>query len=147
MDISPGKILIETLKPGAVYYFANNDFDTDEPHYFVILNKDIKITESESLITVCATSKVDKKKNYVIKRGFPLTTLCILNNSDCNFLSKETVFNGNSTYEFTILALFNKLKSKEIKRIDSVNEIVLGKLRSAVLNSPEVSPAVKNKIK
>jgi hypothetical protein len=143
MDLPPGKALLKTLKPGVVYYFSDSSFDSNEPHYFVVLNTKIEITEEERLIAICATSQVTKKQEYISKRKLPESTLCILNGADCSFLKKETAFNGNTVHEFTIMSLYNKLVSKEIKKIKNINEDVLKKLRSAVIASPEVSPDIK----
>ncbi len=55
----PDEIRIKaTIKTGTVYYFTEETFSSDEPHYFIVLNHN---PAGANIITlVCSSSQIDK---------------------------------------------------------------------------------------
>ncbi|MDR2640979.1 MAG: hypothetical protein LBC61_06900 [Candidatus Peribacteria bacterium] len=64
---------LSSIKFGDIFYFIFDEVHKDTPHYFVILNKNPKI--SSVLVIPVSTTKIDKRKSYYKKCGFPLDTL------------------------------------------------------------------------
>ena len=86
----PSEIAIKSiLKPGSVFYFTEDSFQSQAPHFFVILNKD-PISEN-LLLMVNATSNVSERKNWVTKVGLPSETLVEADSEKCVFLDKKSV--------------------------------------------------------
>jgi len=60
MQIDPEVQIDATKRPGTVYYFPEDSFGSDEPHYFVVLNAISQV--DEKLLLVNATSQIEKRK-------------------------------------------------------------------------------------
>ena len=69
IDIPPEVQIKATIKPGSVYYFSEDTFFSDEPHYFIVINKN---PQSDIVILlVCSSSQIRKTKFR--RRGLPGT--------------------------------------------------------------------------
>ena len=58
IEIPPEVQVKSTIKPGTVYYFTEESFKSEEPHYFIVINHDP--VNDEVVLMVCASSKVEK---------------------------------------------------------------------------------------
>lgn len=143
MDISDEIKLKVTIKQGVVYYFVHPTMDSTEPHYFVVLNKDP--LSDEVILLTCATSQVDKVVSR--RKNVSSDTLVILDKKDCDFLSKETIFDCNSLKSCSVDLLVGKLSAGKLKIVGNVTEDVLEKLLDAVLASPLIVERDKGRVK
>ncbi len=142
MENSPRFRISETIETGSVYYFEEEGFPSDEPHYFIVLNKNPRI--EEFLILVCASSQVDKRKRIAKFLRFPEKTLVMVSPSEYPTFRKESVIDCNRIFEKTIQSLIDKLRKKQLKPCEKLmpNEIIQ-KLISGTLASNQVSEKVR----
>lgn len=86
IDIPADAYILTTIKRGSVYYFKNEEFTSNNPHYFVVLNENPK--NGNVLILVCATSQVEKRKVIAQKMNFTEGTLVEVSPLDFSFFTK-----------------------------------------------------------
>lgn len=131
-----------TIKRGAVYYFKEDSFASQEPHFFVVLNQ-FPLTDT-ILVLACATSKVEKRKSIAEKLGFPQETLVFVGPSEYKEFSEQTVFDCNSIIEKSIQSLTDKLDAKELFLYKTeMPEEIVERLIVGVLMSPQVREGTK----
>jgi len=131
----------EFLEQGMVLYVAHPQIAEGNPHYWVVLNKEID--ESEPVLYLIATSKIDRVENYC-KKVNPklLNSLVFLNPGEENLLTKDTVLNCNEVNPISLRQL-NKL---EVKYKGKLKEETIRKLIIAVNASVRVKIELKKKI-
>jgi hypothetical protein len=142
--IPPLTRISATLKSGSVYYFFGDGFKSDEPHYYVVLNK--TPFESITLVVVNATSKVSRWESYAKRRNLPPETIVKVTTQQCPFLHKESVFNCNLAESYTPQRLLELCDSGTFKHKGEVTIDVLNKLIEGVLASPLVKKELKKLI-
>lgn len=140
MDLPSEVVLQFTLQPGAVYLFKHDAFP-DHPHYFVVLNKEVN--QGDVLYMVCASSKLDKREEWVQRRRIPSDTLVYVEPGECSFLKKRTVFDCNAVYPIAFEVLKIKLDSSEVLTVQAIDEDILSRLRDSVKKSPLVLRNIK----
>lgn len=140
MELPEEVILVSTLKPGAVYLYHDHEFP-EKAHFFVVINQNI--TSTEPLYLVCASSQVDKKKDFVLRRHFPIETLVIVQPKECPFLTVKTVFDCNSILVRAIATIQKKIEAEEILRYEEVSDDLLDRLRESAMKSPMVTGNIK----
>lgn len=132
----PSEILLKfTIEQGSIYYFSEETFTSDEPHYFVVLNVDPNI--DKSIILVCSTSQIHKAKKR--RNNMPDTTLVEVKVNDCKCLTKDSIFDCNTPITKPLSFLIEKLQQKELKRKGVIPKDILDKLIKGVIASPLVS--------
>jgi len=142
MENLPHHCIPEEIKTGSVYYFQEEGLSSNEPHYFIVLNRNPR-TE-EFLILVCASSQVDKRKRIVRFLGFPQKTLVIVSPSEYPTFKKESVIDCNSVFERTTQSLIDKLEKKQLKLCERLMpKEIIEKLISGTLASDQVSERVR----
>lgn len=142
----PSDIAIKSvLKPGSVFYFIEDSFQSKEPHYFVVLNKD-PITEN-LLLMVNATSNVSDRISWAKKVGLPAATLVEADSRKCTFLAKQSIFNCNSPIIRPLKTLIEKFDDSKLGLKGNVTDEVLEELRQGVILSPLVDGVTKEMIK
>lgn len=142
MDV-PAEIQIKHgIVTGSVYYFSHDDFTTDEPHYFVVLNDAPQ--NSEDIVMVVATSQIDKVKR--IYNQMPLSTLVEVLPNECSLFSLHTIFNCNSIIEIPLQVLIDKLGLGELKKKDCIPAIILERIVKGVHDSPQVAREIKKRL-
>lgn len=143
MDLPSEVVLQFTLQPGAVYLFKHDAFP-DHPHYFVVLNKEVN--QGDVLYMVCASSKLDKREEWVQRRGISESTLVYVEAGECLFLKKRTVFDCNAIYPIAYEVLKTKLDIGGVLTVQSIDESLLSKLRDSVKKSPLILRSIKKLI-
>ena len=58
MDLPSDIFIKASIRQGVVYYFKETSFNSDEPHYFVVLNRNA--AQDSFIYLLNATSQVDK---------------------------------------------------------------------------------------
>ncbi len=132
----------EKIETGSVYYFQEERLSSDEPHYFIVLNRNPR-TE-EFLILVSASSQVDKSKRIAKYLRFPEKTLVVVSPSEYPTFKKESVINCNSIFEKTTQSLIDKLEKKQLKLCERLMpKEIIEKLIGGTLASDQVSERVR----
>ena len=140
MEIPPDVFLAGSLEVGVVYYYFSDQLkSTSEPHYCVIL-----CIKEEWVILVCATSKIEKRKEFIRTRKLPLETLVFASPKDESFLNSETAFNCNDPFIESIQSLSNKHSTASIKIKGKASNKLVESLTRGLLISPMVEEKVKD---
>ncbi len=139
----PARIrILMGVKTGSVYYFEEESLSSDEPHYFIVLNKNPRT--DEILILVCASSQVEKRRQIIKKLDFPEETLVAVSPSEYQLFTKETVVDCNRVFEKSAQSLIEKLEQNELKPCrESMSEEIIQRLIKGVSASNQVSGNVK----
>lgn len=143
----PAEIRIKaTIQRGAVYYFCNESpqFKSDEPHYYIVLNKD-PLTE-RILYLVCASSQLEKAQRRIAAQKSPESTLVYVSPEAYTHFSKETVISCNSVFNYDLQVLIQKLSEKKLRVCDPLPEDIVKALIAGVLDSPLVERKVKRQL-
>lgn len=140
MDLPKDVVFKATLKPGGVFLYKDDSFP-EKAHFFVVLNSHIAF--GEPLILVCASSQVLKRKERAIRMGFDLSTLVIVQPSECTFLGTESIFDCNRILIRPIEVLKQKMDMDKILKFTEIKDGLLTKLREAVKKSSTVTPKIK----
>lgn len=142
IDIPANVQILATIKRGTVYYLKDENFSSNEPHFFVVLNKNPR--DNTILILACATSQIEKRKKNAQKLNFPPETLIEVSPSDFNLFSKNTLFDCNCVVERNMQSIIDKLSKKELKICSAeMPEKIISSLVSGVLLSSQVSEGNK----
>lgn len=133
-----------TIKEGAIYYFIEESFTrSNDPHYFVILNK--KPLEDEALILVNATTKIEERKQ--MQKNMPPETLIEVSPTECCELTRDSIFDCNSVTEKSLDSLIAKLEENKLGICREIMPTeILEKLRNGVIKSPVVNRSHKKLI-
>lgn len=136
-----------TLKRGIVYYFIEPTFNTEVPHYFVVLN-DAPHTD-EAMVMVCATSKIETVRNYISQRDLPLGTCVEVSQGEYPAFSVDTAFNCNTPITYHTKASLSLLLAQNRLRLceSPMPEPVLRRLCMGVTCSPVVERKFQNMIR
>jgi len=142
MDIPPNIRILATIQTGSVYYFEEEELSSDEPHYFVVLNKNPR-TE-EFLILVCASSQIEKRQQIAQRLGFAPETQVIITPSEYIIFSKDTIIDCNRVFEKTSQTLIEKLEQSKLKVCtEMMPDDIIQKLTTGVLVSTQISEKIK----
>lgn len=122
----PGNIAIYVhLEEGAVFYYKEDTFNSDKPHYFIVMNPAPK--NDDIIVMVNATTNVLGKENYVKRRNIPIETIVKITKDDCDiFPADNTAFNCND--------LTPKYKSYLIDKYNNDGLVFKGKIEQALIN-------------
>lgn len=139
----PARVQIEaTIKRGAVYYFKEESFPSQESHFFVVLNH--SPLSDVILVLACASSQVEKRKDIAKRLNFPDTSLVFVSPLEYGEFSKDTVFDCNSVIEKSIQTLVGKLEQGELRLCGTeMPEEIINRLIAGVLVSPQIREGTK----
>ncbi len=123
-----------TLGIGTVYYYQSDHLiNTKESHYFVVL------AHSDSTFhVVCATSQIQKRRDFVRIRQLPIQTLVEVTPTSENGLRKVSLFDCNYLYEETL----NSLKRKHEQQPIQVRGCMSQSTVQLLINGVKVSPLI-----
>jgi hypothetical protein len=134
--------IADTIETGSVYYFQDDSLSSDEPHYFLVLNKNPR-TE-EFLMLVCASSKVEKRKRIAKRLGFPKKTMVVVSPLQYATFKVESVIDCNRIFEKSIKALSDRLDRGRLKICkELMPKAVIQELITGALASNQVSEKVR----
>ena len=136
----PAELQIKaTIRPGSVFYFVDETFPSEEPHYFIVLNKNP--ANDKNLIMVCSSSQIEKVK--IRRVGLSLDTLVEIKKDNYIEFTKDSIVDCNHVFSYSFDQLIIKLKKNELKLKSYVSEELVEKLRNAVISSPLVENELK----
>jgi hypothetical protein len=143
IDISADVKIQVTLCKGAVYYFVEPTFaDTDQPHYFVVLNE--KPLNDTTIVLACATSQIQKRRKFVESRNLPETTLVEIVPGAYKHFSLPTIFNCNDPLEKTKESLVLLLNDNKLNPfLDPIDSKIVADICRGVHDSPLVENRIK----
>lgn len=143
MDIPVQVRVVAGIQTGSVFYFEEESISSNEPHYFVVLNRNPK-TE-EILILAIASSQVEKRKSIVVKLGFPVETLVEIVPEEYPLFTKNTVIDCNRAFEKSIQSLTEKLENGKLKVCDEVMPAeIVSKVTGGMLASTQISKNIQD---
>ncbi len=125
-----------TIKPGSVYYFLENTWETTESHFFIVTNKDP--CNEENIILACANSNIDRIKR--LRRNCPETTLVEIAPSEYPDFSVNSIIDCNRVIEKSIEQI---ISSKILKVKEEMDFILVEKIRRGIIDSPVVEKRIK----
>ena len=134
------------LKQGTVFRLKGPiPFLSDDYHVFIVLNYNPK--SDEFLLLVNGTSKVEKRLQYLRKiyRENATKTSVIIEANSYSFITKQTIIDCN---DIKIINMNTIDFNKDLKFItsDELSHEDINRIIQAVINSTNVSSAIKQKI-
>lgn len=138
--VPPEVVIKATIRPGSVYYFPEDSFNTIEPHYFIVINRE-PLTDT-LVILVCASSKIDKVKSR--RATCPANTLIEITPAQYCGFTVDSIIDCNYVLEKSIDQLVDKLKSRKLMLKIEMDINIVNKLRDGVLSSPTVEKYIKD---
>ncbi len=133
---------IEELKPWMVFCFKDVEVSELVPHYFVIINNDIK--NSPVLVLPVATSQIDKRiRRYELCNLNKECLIIIEPENSNNILSKRTAFDCNEVKNKDILDLYSLLVKWKASYEWTFSNDIVEKLRKWVILSHQVEKWIK----
>lgn len=139
IEFKPEQQIALALRPGAVFYFIEESFETGVPHFFILINH--TPLEDPLLFLVCSSSQIDKVKERY--KNSPDTTLVEIEKDEYDEFTEDSIINCNVVFKQTRVGLVEKLRSGKLKIKNPVSEDILERLRLAVCDSPEVLKGIK----
>lgn len=139
LGFTPEQQIKLTIQQGSIFYFVEETWKSDEPHYFIVLNPSPQ--KDVLLIMVGATTLCAKDFSRIT--GLPKETFVDVTPDECQTLKKISLFNCNNVIEKSIDTLVKKLEKEELKRCGYVEMPILTRL----LNGVKMSPNVKGQTK
>lgn len=142
MKIPPDIQIKSTIKTGSVYYFKEESFSSNEPHYFIVINKNPLI--DDQILLVCCSSQIENVKKR--RRDLSETLVEIDREQYCEFTANKTIVDCNIIIKKRIEEIVDKLKKGQLKRKNEIDKSIIEEIRIAVCRSPLVEEWLKNKI-
>lgn len=146
IPIPPAIRVESTLKTGIIYYFVEESFGVDIPHYFIVLNKCPR--NDPVLLLTCASSQVGKVQLRAAKMGYSADTLVKITPSEIACFTQDTIIDCNVIVEKNIPSIVSKLTTEELRiRTEMVPGEIMEKLIKGALLSKQHSENVKKLIR
>jgi hypothetical protein len=145
MENSANDLIQRTIKSGSVYYFEEEEINSKEPHYHIVLNRN-PLTE-EFIIFVLGSSRVGKRKRIAKSLRFSGKTIVVVSPSEYSIFKKRTVIDCNNVFEKSIQSLVDKHQNGKLKICGQVMpKEIMDKLINGVIASNLVSEKVRKMI-
>ena len=143
MRIPPDVAIKATIRPGSVYYFPEDSFNTEQPHYFIVINK-APLTET-LIILVCASSQIDKVRARRV--ACPPDTLVEIKPEQYSDFRVNSIIDCNYVLEKSIEQLVEKLIDRKLVLKGEMEMKIVEQLREGVLNSSLIENRLKELIR
>lgn len=138
IKIPPEVQIRATIKSGSVYYFVEESFSSDEPHYFISLNNPQQ-TE-DTVVLVCSSSQIAKVRRR--RQNLPNTTVEI-SVQDYSGFPQNSIVDCNTVLKKKVDTLIGKLERGELKLKKEMDGWIVEELKKAALQSTLVEYEVK----
>ena len=129
-----------TIKPGSVYYFKEEELHSEEPHFFIVINKEP--IDYEMVLLVCSSSLVEKVKQTRGNLKQFKGTLVEIKKRDYPGFSTDSIVDCNNVFPRTFEELVDKLKDGDLKIKPEMDISIIEEIREAVLRSCVVEPEI-----
>lgn len=137
--IPPEVAIKATIKSGSVYYFPEESFQSEEPHYFIVINLDPQT--DRVVILVCASSQINKSK--LRRSACPTDTMIEIGPVQYSDFTKNSIVDCNDVLEKNIESLIEKLRDGKLVIKSEMDIKLVNLLRQGVLCSPVVETRIK----
>ena len=127
------------LRAGSVYYFQSRELSSEQPHFFIVVNRDPIATKL--LLLTIVTSKVDKVR--IRNRERPHTVVEISPKEYDEFKVLSAV-DCNVVLEKSLSELAGLVRRKEVRYHKDLSPEIFGKIKVAILASPLVADELKS---
>jgi hypothetical protein len=142
-DLTSEEIIRASIRPGTVFYFADDRLSPPLPHYFIVINLD---PETESVILLlCASSQIQNVELLRIEASYE--TLVIITPEEYPDFSKRTIVDCNTVFDTQLSKIVEKYSSNELAIQSDLDEGIVKKLRNGVLVSRLVSKKIQQMLK
>ena len=146
MNLSDAKKKITSrIQEGSVFYFSDDKFFRDIPHYYIVLNKNP--LKDIVLILIFATTFNANRYMQIENSPYPESTYITLTPKKCPVLKKISLFDCNFVLERGIDVIISKFSTGQLKISGNVDIDILNNLRDGVFRSPAVAEKVKKLLK
>jgi len=148
MEFSPEQLRKALVTTGSLIRFEPGTvFGNTNPHIGVVVNSDVEA--QQVVVVVCASSKVEKLRNYATVRNLPTGTIVSITGGTQAHFGQDTAFNCNNpeVITFDTLSIWQNQNSVElISRNNVIDNAVLNEIRAGVMISDLVEDTVKDKL-
>ena len=120
--------------------------ETEQKHYQVILNKFIN-ADSKLIFASIATSQVEKRKEFISRKGLHPDTLVIVKSGEVSFLNLDTCFDCNQPTDYEQFELYGYHLDKHLNFQWRLSEEILQKIYCWIELSDMVSERNKRMIR
>ena len=132
-DIPPEEKIKSTIKPGSVYYFKEDELHSEEPHFFIVINK--TPINYEVILLVCSSSQVKEIKQRRGNLKQFKGTLVEIKKRDYPGFSTDSIVDCNNVFPRTVEELVDKLKDGDLKIKPEMNIYIIEEIHEAVIRS------------
>lgn len=140
VKIPPEVVIKGFIQPGSVYYFPDEHFTDNTPHYFVVIN--INPAEEIVILLVCASSQIERVK--LRRKNLPPQTLIEVNPEQYKPFTSPSIFDCNNIYPHSIEDLVQRLVNKKLIVEHAIMDLsIVNQLRNGVLLSPTIPEIYK----
>lgn len=142
MDIPADIQIRSTIQTGSVYYFPEDNFNSPEPHYFIVLNTEP--SHDEVIFLVCASTKIEAVRGRSL--NCPKETLVEVSPKQYVGFSKYSIINCNKVFEKSVSQLVDKLSQGKLKLKPRMDLHLVEKLIQGVSYSNGVERRIKRQL-
>jgi hypothetical protein len=137
------KIIKASITPGSVYYFREETFSSNEPHYFIVVN--LNPQTDEVVVLACASHQIEKTKDR--RRNCPEETLIIITPKQyCDF-SKPSIIDCNRIIPLRITQIMMKYESNALDVKTEMDIELVNIIRQGILSSSLIQPRIHEMLK
>lgn len=137
--IPPGIQIRASIRPGSVYYFPEETFKSEDPHYFIVVNGNP--ADDVVVLLVCASSKTEKVRQR--RKMCPPDTLVHIAPSQYAEFRVKSVVDCNYVLEKSIDQLVSKLAQGVLRIKTEMDISLVRQLRRGILLSPLIEGRIK----
>ena len=126
------------LRAGSVYYFQARELTSEQPHYFIVVNRDPLGTRL--LLLTIVTSRLD---NVRLRNRSRPKTVVFITPTDYPEFRVESAVDTNVVLEKPLSELVKLVRERRVRYHRDLPAAVFEKIRTAILASPLVADEVK----
>lgn len=131
----PGRMVLQNMKEGDVYFFDKNSSLGVPNHLHVCV---VKGSEKEPLIFACCTSQEGTMNKLIKKQNLSSDTIIYMNKDSYPFLTDDTFVNCNSLFPISMDSFVKDWNDGHLEKRDSLgighfDQIVNGVLKSVLV--------------
>jgi len=139
----PISLASSIFAPKGLYYFSSEALNTDEPHYFILVEIEAKVIH----LVVC-TSKYEKIKRRIEVTGQDPSTLVWVKPSAENKLTKDSYVDCNNVFShYTLEAAEEKLMSKTLEYRGEISDSEFYQIMNGIISSGNVDKSIVSLIR
>lgn len=131
-----------SLRQGTVYYMAERNLTSAQPHYFIVVNANPP--GDEVLLLTVASSQTDTVKRRCARESE--STVVEINEADYADFTKDSVIDCNRVFTKSLADLCAQWHRKEIVPKLDIPKEIFDQLKQGILDSRLVSEADKRRI-